>query len=62
VRHRGAEPGGVVLPVRAVHPDGPLGDGDSYYVAYRWSTVEMAALLIGVVALTFLIPRRATEG
>lgn len=41
---------------------GLLGHGDSYNVAYRWSTVEMAALLIGVVALTFLIPRRATEG
>lgn len=41
---------------------GLLGDGDGYNVAYRWSTIEMAVLLIGVLALTFLIPRRAAEG
>jgi hypothetical protein len=41
---------------------GLLGDGDEYNVAYRWSTIEMAVLLIGVVALVFLIPHRAAEG
>jgi EmrB/QacA subfamily drug resistance transporter len=41
---------------------GLLGDGDEYNVAYRWSTIEMAVLLIGVVALAFLIPHRAAEG
>jgi MFS family permease len=28
-----------------------------YGVAYRWSVTEMAALLLGVAALTFLIPK-----
>jgi predicted MFS family arabinose efflux permease len=28
-----------------------------YGVAYRWSVAEMAALLLGVAALTFLIPK-----
>jgi EmrB/QacA subfamily drug resistance transporter len=28
-----------------------------YAIAYRWSVAEMAALLLGVTALTFLIPR-----
>jgi hypothetical protein len=29
-----------------------------YAVAYRWSVAEMAVLLLGVAALTFLIPRK----
>jgi uncharacterized membrane protein YoaT (DUF817 family) len=29
-----------------------------YAVAYRWSVAEMAVLLLGVAALTFVIPRR----
>jgi EmrB/QacA subfamily drug resistance transporter len=29
-----------------------------YGVAYRWSVVEMAVLLLGTAALTFLIPKR----
>jgi EmrB/QacA subfamily drug resistance transporter len=36
---------------------GLLGDGHGYDVAYRWSTAEMAVLLVGVAALTFIIPR-----
>jgi EmrB/QacA subfamily drug resistance transporter len=36
---------------------GLLGAGHGYGLAYRWSTVEMGALLLGVAALTFLIPR-----
>jgi MFS family permease len=30
-----------------------------YGVAYRWSVAEMAVLLLGVAALTFLIPKKA---
>ena len=37
---------------------GLLGDGRGYDVAYRWSTAEMAVLLVGVAALTFIIPKR----
>jgi EmrB/QacA subfamily drug resistance transporter len=33
-----------------------LARGDGYGAAYRWSTAEMAALLLGVIALAFLIP------
>jgi EmrB/QacA subfamily drug resistance transporter len=36
---------------------GLLGDGHGYNAAYRWSTAEMAVLLAGVAALTFIIPR-----
>jgi EmrB/QacA subfamily drug resistance transporter len=36
---------------------GLLGDGHGYDVAYRWSTAEMAVLLVGVAALTFIIPK-----
>jgi EmrB/QacA subfamily drug resistance transporter len=36
---------------------GLLGDGRGYDAAYRWSTAEMAVLLVGVAALTFIIPR-----
>jgi EmrB/QacA subfamily drug resistance transporter len=36
---------------------GLLGDGRGYDAAYRWSTAEMAVLLAGVAALTFIIPR-----
>ena len=36
---------------------GLLGRGDGYPDAYRWSLTEMAVLLGGVAALTFLIPR-----
>jgi EmrB/QacA subfamily drug resistance transporter len=32
-----------------------------YGVAYRWSAAEMAALLLGVAALTFLIPKADPE-
>jgi EmrB/QacA subfamily drug resistance transporter len=35
---------------------GLLGHGDGYPVAYRWSLVQMAVLLAGVAALTFIIP------
>ena len=35
---------------------GLLGDGHGYGTAYRWSTAEMAVLLAGVTALTFIIP------
>ena len=35
---------------------GLLGDGHGYGAAYRWSTAEMAVLLAGVAALTFIIP------
>ena len=35
---------------------GLLGDGHGYGTAYRWSTAEMAVLLAGVAALTFIIP------
>ena len=38
---------------------GLLGDGRGYDAAYRWSTAEMAVLLAGVAALTFIIPRTA---
>jgi EmrB/QacA subfamily drug resistance transporter len=31
-----------------------------YAVAYRWSVAEMAVLLLGVAALTFVIPRKET--
>lgn len=31
-----------------------------YAVAYRWSAAEMAVLLLGVAALTFVIPRKET--
>ena len=37
---------------------GLIGDGRGYDVAYRWSTAEMAVLLVGVAALTFIIPKR----
>jgi EmrB/QacA subfamily drug resistance transporter len=40
---------------------GLLGHGDGYPAAYRWSLVEMAVLLGGVVALTFRIPRTGTS-
>jgi EmrB/QacA subfamily drug resistance transporter len=36
---------------------GLLGDGHGYDAAYQWSTAEMAVLLVGVAALTFIIPR-----
>lgn len=36
---------------------GLLADGRGYDAAYRWSTAEMAVLLAGVAALTFIIPR-----
>jgi EmrB/QacA subfamily drug resistance transporter len=36
---------------------GLLGDGHGYDVAYRWSTAQMAVLLVGVAALTFIIPK-----
>jgi EmrB/QacA subfamily drug resistance transporter len=36
---------------------GLLGDGHGYDVAYRWSTAQMAVLLAGVAALTFIIPK-----
>jgi EmrB/QacA subfamily drug resistance transporter len=36
---------------------GLLGDGHGFEVAYRWSTAQMALLLVGVAALTFIIPR-----
>jgi EmrB/QacA subfamily drug resistance transporter len=39
---------------------GLLGHGDGYPAAYRWSLAEMAVLLAGVAALTFIIPRTAT--
>ena len=35
---------------------GLLADGHGYGVAYRWSTAQMALLLVGVAALTFTIP------
>ena len=38
---------------------GLLGDGHGYGAAYRWSTAEMAVLLAGVAALTFIIPPAA---
>lgn len=38
---------------------GLLGDGRGYGAAYQWSAAEMAALLAGVAALTFIIPRTA---
>jgi MFS family permease len=38
---------------------GLLGDGRGYAAAYRWSTAEMAVLLAGVAALTFIIPKTA---
>jgi len=37
---------------------GLLSRGDGYPVAYGWSLAEMAVLLAGVAALTFIIPRR----
>jgi EmrB/QacA subfamily drug resistance transporter len=40
---------------------GLLGHGDGYPAAYRWSLAEMAVLLAGVAALTFIIPRTATS-
>jgi EmrB/QacA subfamily drug resistance transporter len=36
---------------------GLLGAGHGYAVAYGWSIAQMAALLIGVAALTFIIPK-----
>ncbi|MGH3282836.1 MAG: MFS transporter, partial [Trebonia sp.] len=36
---------------------GLLDAGHDYGIAYRWSTAEMAVLLAGVAALTFIIPR-----
>jgi Na+/melibiose symporter-like transporter len=39
---------------------GLLGHGDGYPAAYRWSLVQMAVLLAGVAALTFIIPRTVT--
>jgi MFS family permease len=36
---------------------GLLGSGHGYGAAYRWSTAQMGVLLLGVTALTFLIPR-----
>ena len=43
---------------------GLLAGGHGYAAAYRWSTAEMAALLAGVAALAFIIPRAqpATAG
>ena len=41
---------------------GLLGRGDGYPAAYGWSLTEMAALLAGVAALTFLIPRGSRPG
>jgi hypothetical protein len=29
-----------------------------YAVAYRWSVAELAVLLLGMAALTFMIPRK----
>jgi len=40
---------------------GLLGRGDGCQVAYRWSLTEMAVLLAGVVALTFIIPPKVTS-
>jgi MFS family permease len=40
---------------------GLLGGGHGYGTAYGWSTAEMAALLVGVAALTFIIPRTAHQ-
>ncbi len=36
---------------------GLLGAGHGYAVAYGWSIAQMGALLIGVAALTFIIPK-----
>ena len=36
---------------------GLLADGHGYATAYRWSIAEMGALLVGVAALAFTIPR-----
>jgi Na+/melibiose symporter-like transporter len=36
---------------------GLLGAGHSYAAAYGWSIAQMAALLVGVAALTFMIPK-----
>ena len=36
---------------------GLLGAGHGYAVAYGWSIAQMAALLAGVAALTFIIPK-----
>jgi hypothetical protein len=36
---------------------GLLGAGHGYAVAYGWSIAQMAALLVGVAALTFIIPK-----
>src|ERR1700722_2541508 len=36
---------------------GLLGHGDGYAAAYRWSLTEMGALLAGVAALSFIMPR-----
>ena len=38
---------------------GLLGAGHGYAVAYGWSIAQMAALLVGVAALTFIIPKTA---
>jgi len=35
--------------------------GHGYGVAYRWSTAEMAVLLAGVAALTFIIPKTSVS-
>jgi MFS family permease len=40
---------------------GLLGRGDGYPAAYGWSLVQMAVLLAGVAALTFIIPRTTAD-
>ena len=40
---------------------GLLGAGHGYAVAYGWSIAQMAALLVGVAALTFIIPKTASR-
>jgi EmrB/QacA subfamily drug resistance transporter len=41
---------------------GLLGTGHGYAAAYRWSVAEMAVLLVGVAALTFIIPATGRPG
>jgi Na+/melibiose symporter-like transporter len=40
---------------------GLLGAGHGYAVAYGWSIAQMAALLLGVAALTFIIPKTGSR-
>ncbi|TVZ03433.1 MFS transporter [Trebonia kvetii] len=40
---------------------GLLGAGHGYAVAYGWSIAQMAVLLAGVAALTFIIPKTASR-